>query len=202
MRKTSKRKGFEIRVLPACYLAALVFFLLSATFSICYDRTSVQHELHFEDAQLIEINIDGEGIYRTLGIDPGVVFYGVNSGTRLVFLRAEFERLPGEMELFYTRGTEGFSAGSRVIGVPVDEGYLYKLPPGGISSLRVDMGMHSENSVLIHGLTLNPHMPAWWYYIPNLRVLASLAAYPALAACVICTIIDRKRVSDEGVHNE
>lgn len=200
------------RLVPACYILAAAGWLLVSLFGFVYDRARPETVLDLAGAETVQLEAGGDGRYTTVGGDAGLVFTGVGATARQVLLAAEFEGKPGEMDAFYTRRAgQAFSAGRgfigipqpggekkplltlggrRAIGRPVEAGWLYTLPPGRVEDLRVDLGTAAGNGLRVTAVTLNPRLPASHYFVPTLRTLAGLALWPALASCLILTIIE------------
>ncbi|MDL2293695.1 hypothetical protein LJC60_03590 [Ruminococcaceae bacterium OttesenSCG-928-D13] len=133
-----------------------------------------------------------DGGYLSEGVDPQLIFEGVDEKVRVLRLEAGFEHDPGELELFYTRREgQGFSPRQRVIGAPQDDGsVLFILPPGNVRALRLDPGTAGESHITIGAVTLNPRLPAAYYFVPTLGELLAFALLPALAVCLIYNIIE------------
>lgn len=178
-------------VVAVLYAAFVLAWLAQALFFYEGDRMREQAPLQAAAARLEGLDGAGEGAYVSTGVDPQMIFEHVDHPVRQVLLTVSFTAYPGEMELFYTHTPgEGFSARRRVIGVPVQGGWLYTLPAGQVAALRLDLGTVSANTAQVGGITLNPRLPASHYFAPTLRTLALLLALPALASCAFFTIIE------------
>lgn len=187
-------RGSRWRLPCACYTVFLAGWLVLAAACFCIDRLMPQTLLESAAAELIGLEAQPDGGLLTQGADPQLVYPVVDVPARRVLLEADFQRAPGEMELFYTRKAgPGFSVRRRVIGVPVDGGYLYTLPPGRVYGLRLDAGQMGDNGVDIGAITLNPRLGAAHYFVPTLRGLAAFAVWPALACCAFYTIMEGAR---------
>lgn len=197
------------RLLVLCYIVYMLGALLFATGGLVADRLLPRIALPADSGQavgmtLTEDGVPGRGVwgsFLTENGDPQLVLYplgeeGATLPVRQVLLRAHFTRGPGEMELFYLRKVPqgeapGFHARQRVIGVPQHDGsYLYTLPPGKVAALRLDMGGYGENLVELEAVVLNPHLPLADYYVPDLRGILAGVFLPALASCLIYTIME------------
>ncbi|MGD9559008.1 MAG: hypothetical protein AB7V55_00185 [Oscillospiraceae bacterium] len=187
--KLKKRAGL---VVLGAYGLFLLLWLAQAVFFFVGDHARTERTLPLSGAALENLVLQPDGSYLSMGIDPQLVFDGLDEKVRLVKLEATFERAPGEMELFYAQKPgQGFWQGRRVIGVPgVDGSVLYALPPGRYAALRLDAGTAGDNRIAITAVTLNPRLPAAHYFVPSLRTVGAFLLVPALACCVFYTIIE------------
>ncbi len=183
---------WQKRLLPLCYAVALVGFLGFALLRFLADRAAETRLLDLAAARSEGLSQTAPGSYLTEGGDAQLIFEGLDANIRTVSLNAAFQNAPGELELFWVRGAvQPFSARQRAIGAPQNDGsVLYRLPPGRVADLRVDLGILSENVVVVSALTLNPRLPAAHYFVPSPRSLFFLALAPALASCAIVIIIE------------
>lgn len=184
-------KAGRFRPLLLCYAVFFALWLLATLAAFCIDRALPETKLILADAQLSGMHQTGAGLYTTESPDPQMIFLEIDTPARLILLNAEFERGPGEMELFYTRKEgPGFSTRRRAIGAPQNFGWVYTLPPGRVFSLRADPGSFDENNLEISGITLNPRLPLSYYFGITLRRVLGFVFVPALAYAVFYIIIE------------
>ena len=179
--------------LPAAlYAAWLLVWAAAGLAGFVQNRTATPLALDAATAQA-EGLAGQEGIYESQDGDPKLIFQGIARPTRAVRLAAEFSADPGEMDLFYTQKEgQGFSVKKRVVGTPQADGsFLYTLPMGTrLQNLRLDLGTTAGNRITLGEITLDPPLPAGHFWPLTLRQVAEFAAVPALALCMIYTIIE------------
>lgn len=175
-----------------CYGALALFWLVRGIVFFAYDRAHPTLALPVEEAALHQMEPLPGGRYQITGADPQLVFEGLDVHLRSIDVQADFDLSPGELDLYYVRsGRGGFSAAKRVLAIPGENStYHYNLLPGRYTALRIDTGWVPGNIVAVYGITLNPQRPLSHYLLPTPRNLAVFALLPALACCVIYTIIN------------
>lgn len=185
-------KNRKTLVAFCCYGLFLALWLGVSLLRLAGDSMRTQQPLEPAGARLENLTAEPNGTLTSQTVDPQLIFEGVEQKLRLVRLEADFKQDPGELELFYTRKEgQGFSMQKRVVGVPQNDGsILYSLPPGKVRDLRIDPGTAGNNTITIHAITLNPKPGAGWYLAPSLRLAAAFLLLPALALCLIYTIIE------------
>jgi hypothetical protein len=190
MAKRQKNRGGKLPFV--CYGVFTALWLLLAVWRFAADRMQPPLPLAPAAAELVNIEALPGGGCRSVSVDPQMIWRGLDEEVRQVSLRAAFEMHPGEIELFYIRRDgQAFSAKNRVIAAPQPDGsWLFRLPPGRVASLRVDLGTVNRNTVTIAAVALNPRLPAAAYFVPDLRDILALLILPALACCIIYTIIE------------
>lgn len=190
MAERLKKKKWLLPVV--CYSLFIFLWLATGLWHFVGDRMRPQLLLDPGEAALTDLAGETAGIYQSQSVDPQMVWTGVDSKVRLVALEASFGLEPGEVELFYTRrGGQGFSARMREVAAPQQDGsWLFRLPAGRIVDLRIDPGAVNQNTVEITAVVLNPRRPAGAYFVPSLRDVLAGLLLPALACCVIYTIIE------------
>lgn len=173
-----------------CYAAYLVLWLAQGLLWFGFDRLFTTPALLAPSmAQTQELQPVPGGLQST-GYDPQLIFTGGLGRVRRVVLVGSFDTVPGEVDLYYTRAAgDGFSPQKRVWGRLQSNGYAFNLPPGGVAALRIDPGNLPGVTLTLEGVWLNPRQPFWQYFAFSLRGVLAFLVLPALAYCVIYTII-------------
>lgn len=184
-------KHYRRWLLPVCYGVFVLLWLGFGLGRLVADRLLPVQVLELADARPVNISATENGYVNDTG-DGQLIFEGINTKVRTVWLQAGFGQPPGEMDAYFNRvAGQGFSPKNRAIGVPQQGGgYLYRLPAGTVGDLRVDTGILPGVEFGLQSVTLNPHLPAGHYFAVNLRVVLAFAFAPPLACCAIYTIIE------------
>lgn len=188
--------------LPAlCYLAALLFWVVSGLVSLTGDTMARadgslrEQTLTVSDFTLSELQAgpDARQVVSTGG-DPQMLLD--NLGDRVVrtlSYTAEFDGTPREMCLYYTTAPDQPYSQDRRVFPEVTTGgtYVYTLPRGRICSLRLDPCSPDENKtvgITFDSLCLNraDTLPGGLdYLIPSWYQLFCLILLPSLAAAAL-----------------
>ena len=180
------------KMLLGCYLLLFVLFLGNGVYQFFYDSARPPTKLSPEKAGLVEVEQEEDGLYRILGPDGQLRFEHLALTGRRLVLQGEFAQNPGELDLYYKKeGQEKYSVNQRVFARPLQSGgYEYILPAGTYTGLRLDTGTEPGNTLLVEEITFNKPLPVYGYFLPSLRGLMVFLALPALASCVIYTIME------------
>ncbi len=180
------------KVVLVLYVAAAVWWLGQGAFWLLYEGGQPAQTLDLDAAVLHEVEKQGEGRYAVLGGDGQLVFEGLQAQGGRLWLDGSFQNPPREVDLYYQKtGQAGFSVKQRVFGRPLEGGgFEYRLPPGNYSALRLDTGTDPGNTLLIQKLVLHPPQALYQYFGVSLRGLVAFLLVPALASCLIYTIME------------
>lgn len=175
-----------------CYGLFLLFFLLRGLVFLVYDNTRPEAPLTPSMARQVDLAEEAPGEYRTLSGDGQLIFNNIRWKGRRLVVDGAFENYPGELDLYYQKeGQSGFSPKQRVWARPLAEGgYEYLLAPGTYTGIRLDTGTEGNNLFSVRGIVLNQPLPPGRYFLPTPREALGLLVLPALASCVIYTIME------------
>lgn len=194
LKQWAKRPAF----LPIlCYAAAVIFWLGTGVWSLGADAlakaggTLYESALTLENFELVDMQLLEDGNYITTSGDPQMIWQNTDGMTvRTLRLTAEFDRSSREMCLYYTNAEgESFSVNKRVFAAQQDDGsYVYTLPQGRISALRLDPCSPEENkpvTMTFTGFALNEPAGVISYFAPGWYGAMELVLYPGLCACAL-----------------
>ena len=207
-KKTNKAAFYKVETSPrlrmrlplACYLAALLLWMLYGAWGLASDALSglTQTDVPVTDFQLVglvPLEDAGENWYLTTDGDPQLLLEDVGQTVRTVSYAADFVGDAREMCLYYTTKVgEPYSRDRRVFPETLPDGsYRYTLPRGPVVSLRLDPCSPDENKQVRVGfaggvITLNRRatLPGGLdYFIPSWYQAFCLLLYPALAAAAL-----------------
>lgn len=171
--------------LALCYAAVLALWLAVGVAAFVYDRAAPSVSLPMEDAQMSGLQEEGEGWYVSTDGDPQLVYEGLDMPVRRVVLVCEYEDVPGEVDVYYTRGEgQGFSPRKREYGRPLEGGgYEFTLPPGHVQDLRVDPTSLANNRMRLVSVEVNPRQSFGSYFAVSLRGGWPFVCCPHLRTC-------------------
>lgn len=180
------------KLVLALYAVAALWWLGQGLFWLWYEGGQPPVTLNLESAGLQEVEKTGEGQYAVLGGDGQMILEGLNARGGRLWLDGSFANPPREVDLYYQKaGQAAFSVKQRVFGQPQEGGgFVYRLPPGNYTALRIDTGTEPGNTLFIKKLVLHPAQPFYAYFGLSLRGVAAFLLVPALASCSIYTIIE------------
>lgn len=194
LKQWAKRPAF----LPIlCYVVAVIIWLGTGVWSLGADAlakaggTLYECELTLENFELVDMQPLEDGSYITTSGDPQMIWQNTDGMTvRTLRLTASFDRSPREMCLYYTNAEgEPFSVNKRVFAAQQNDGsYVYTLPQGRISALRLDPCSPEENkpvTMTFTGFALNEPAGVISYFAPGWYGALELVLYPGLCACAL-----------------
>lgn len=194
LKQWAKRPAF----LPIlCYVVAVIIWLGTGVWSLGADAlakaggTLYECELTLENFELVDMQPLEDGSYITTSGDPQMIWQNTDGMTvRTLRLTASFDRSPREMCLYYTNAEgEPFSVNKRVFAAQQNDGsYVYTLPQGKISALRLDPCSPEENkpvTMTFTGFALNEPAGVISYFAPGWYGALELVLYPGLCACAL-----------------
>ena len=137
---------------------------------------------------LVDIVNTGQSTWRTLSDDPQMHWQNPDGrAVRTLRMEAAFSKSPREMCLYYTtRPGEDFSQEKRVFAAQQDDGsYLYTLPAGNITALRLDPCSARDLDMTVTGIFLNEPAGVLSYFAPSWYGAFQMILWPAVAASAL-----------------
>lgn len=181
------------RIVLICYAVFVAVWVLLGTFWYATDNKLEPRHILMQEATLHNLKeLPEADWFISTSEDPQIIIQNVDKTVRQVILVMDNQVGFGEMDLYYTRSAEeDFTPNQRVWGALQEDGsYRYILPLGKVVALRIDPGNHSNAKMNIQGIKLNPSQGFAAYFPITLYTLALFVLVPALASCIICTIIE------------
>ncbi len=195
MRERLKKIPAPIPVL--CYTLAVLFWLVTSLWGLGADLAAkaagglYQQQLAVEDFTLVNMHQQEDGSYITENGDPQMIWQNPDGRTiRTLRMTAGFDRSPREMCLYYTtEAGEDFGVNKRVFAAQADDGsYLYTLPQGNITALRLDPCSPEEEKMVtmtFQSFVMNEPASLASYFAPGWYGMMQLIVCPGLCASAV-----------------
>lgn len=136
----------------------------------------------------VDLELSGQNTWHTLSDDPQLHWQNPDGrALRTLRLEAAFSKSPREMCLYYTtRPGEDFGEEKRVFAAQQDDGsYLFTLPAGSITALRLDPCSARGLDMTVTGIFLNEPAGLAGYFAPGWHGAFRMILWPALAAAAL-----------------
>lgn len=180
-----------------CYAVAILLWLVTSLYHLGADVLAKQtgklyeQQLTVDSFELVNMHKQEDGTYLTENDDPQMIWYNTEGiAVRTLRMTASFDRSPREMCLYYTtKEGEDFGVNNRVFASQQDDGsYVYTLPQGTITALRLDPCSPLENkpvTMTIEQFVLNQPAGVLSYFAPGWAGAFHLVVYPGLCAAAL-----------------
>lgn len=190
-------KKIPAPIVVLCYGVTVLGWLLVSLYHLGSDVLAkqlgslYQQQLTVQQFELVNMHQQEDGTYLTENDDPQMIWQNTDGITvRTLRMEATFDGSPREMCLYYTtKEGEDFGLNKRVFAQQQNDGsYLYTLPQGKITALRLDPCSPADNkqlTITFGSFTLNQPMGAWHYLAPGWAGAANMVIVPALCASAI-----------------
>lgn len=199
MTKRIKELGAKPWAVPAlCAAVCLVLWLGGSTWGLASDLAAkaggrlYPFSLGTDQFYTENILVEEDGTLVTITDDPQMIWANMDGRTvRTLRFTAKYSGSAREMCLYYTNGAqEAFSQDKRVFATQSNDGksYLYTLPQGPISGLRLDPCSVAGNHIQVESIVLNEEVPLWKYFAPGWHRGFQMVLYTALAAAGLETL--------------
>lgn len=194
-------KTLKAPIPTLCYAVAILAYLLSCLLGLAADGVGklsgsfVPFALQASDFEMVGLAQESETSWGTLDGDPQMIWYNTEGKTvRTLRFCPQYDIAPREICLYYaTKEGQGFGVNKRVFPTQQDDGsYLFTLPRGNITALRLDPSSPVDGKMvtmtLTDGFACNETTAFWQNIWPGWNGLYQLVVYPGLAAAIVSTL--------------
>ena len=182
-----------------CYVICICGWLMSGFFTLGQDVAMKNAgvlapftiSLGGEEVTLVNMEPAGQNTWHTTNDDPQVHWQNPDGrAVRSLRMEAEFTKSPREMCVYYTtKAGEDFSQEKRVFAQPQHDGsYLFSLPAGAITALRLDPCSEKNLDMTVTGIFLNEPVEFISYFNPGWYGLSQMVIWPGVAAAALALL--------------
>lgn len=197
-------------LLPACYLLALVLFLVVQFAGFVQNRAAYANgglspesysQADFDPAGDADIR---EGWLAVTGADPQLILQDGEKRVETLTVWYQSRRAPRAMQVFWAAPGQDYSlANSAFPAATGQQGELcwasFRLPATGGQSLRFDPDTEAGNLIRLEKAEVNRRRPFWQFFVPGAGEALLLMILPALAACGLRLLLDFWRGDGGGL---
>ncbi|MEG2500100.1 MAG: hypothetical protein RSA78_03440 [Oscillospiraceae bacterium] len=184
-------KKTAMRLFFGAYAVAILGLLMISLFNFTSDSIMfatgeiATKEYTVDDFSLKDFEKFQDNKIITTSVDPQLIIEEYNKKGTMVSIDMSFNRYPGEVCLYYTRGSEDFSLESRVWAKQRNDGrFEFVLPRGKISRIRIDPSNFTGIELTLNKFVLNPKRSFTSYFAYSGETIFNICVWPGLAAAL------------------